>query len=169
MVYGNTQSALYLAVDRHNHGVSEDALPTEHRRAPTDGQPRSEHRQNCRENGRKNHPEDCCRNRPENNCRNNTENCCDFGSTKRNNSNNNCHTNDAQNHCKNVSQNCPRNDCQSCPENSTRNCSQNKGKNILDSLFSDKDMLLIAGLMLVLLSESADYKLIIALAAVLLS
>ena len=95
------------------------------------------------------HPENSCEKHcekhPENHCDNRHENTCDKRPEKR--------------------PELPREDpCGDCPKN-PRN---NRRGNPIDNLFSDKDMMLIAGLILILLSENADNRLIIALAIVLL-
>ena len=73
-----------------------------------------------------------------------------------------------ENHTKNASQNHQKNESDHQPQNGCRSCPNNSGRNPLDSLFSDSDMLLIAGLIFVLMTQKADNKLIIALAIALL-
>lgn len=74
-------------------------------------------------------------------CENYTENCTDFG----------------QKNCEKNARNCCENDCKNCPKNDA-----------FSRLISDRDFLLVAGIILILLNEKADFKLILALAIVLL-
>lgn len=66
--------------------------------------------------------------------------------------------------CENYTENCTdfgrkncENDCKNCPKNDA-----------FSRLISDRDFLLVAGIILILLNEKADFKLILALAIVLL-
>ena len=79
-----------------------------------------------------------CAQKSRENC---TEKCTDFEGKK-------CEKN-ARNFCENACKNCPKNDA-------------------FSGLFSDRDFLLVAGLILILMNEKADFKLILALAIVLL-
>ena len=79
-----------------------------------------------------------CAQKSRENC---TEKCTDFEGKK-------CEKN-ARNFCENDCKNCPKND-------------------VVSRLFSDRDFLLVAGLILILMNEKADFKLILALAIVLL-
>ena len=65
--------------------------------------------------------------------------------------------------CEKSAENCSEK-CPKFTENFCKNCPKNDA---FSRLFSDKDFLLVAGLILVLLNEKADMKLILALAIVL--
>ena len=90
-------------------------------------------------------PRKCAEINPENcakkPCENYTENCTDF----------------ARKNCEKNARNCCENDCKNCPKNDA-----------FSRLISDRDFLLVAGIILILLNEKADFKLILALAIVLL-
>lgn len=67
-------------------------------------------------------------------------------------------------------ENCSENSSKKYTENSSKKCCQNCPKiDPFSRIFSDRDLMLIAGLILILLNEKADQKLIFALLFVLLS
>lgn len=61
-----------------------------------------------------------------------------------------------------------RDRCEKCPRNDSAACPKNVPSDPLSRIMSDRDMLLIAGLIFILWHENADKKLIMALAIVLL-
>ena len=147
MVWNSTQSALYKAVDDYNSSVISG----------------ENHSRNCIENNL----EKCTEKVPENcskidvnfdpkigekseriSCEKTAENCSK-----------NC-----ANFKEKIDENCTEK-CSKFTENFCKNCPKN---DTFSRLFSDKDFLLVAGLILVLLNEKADMKLILALAIVLL-
>lgn len=140
MVWNSTQSALYKAVDDYNSSVISG--------------------ENCRENYTEKipekHLEKCTEKVP--------EKCCE-----------NCSKNDV-NFEQKIGENCTKKFCEKSSENCTEKCpkfTENFCKNcpkndVFSSLFSDRDFLLVAGLILILMNEKADFKLILALAVVFL-
>lgn len=68
--------------------------------------------------------------------------------------------NNVKNHTENRSGNCSRSECRGCPYNAPNDP--------ISRIMSDRDMMLIAGLIFILWRENADRKLIMALAIVLL-
>ena len=147
MVWNSTQSALYKAVDDYNSSVISG----------------ENHSRNCIENNL----EKCTEKVSENcskidvnfdqkigekseriSCKKTAENCSK-----------NC-----ANFKEKIDENCTEK-CSKFTENLCKNCPKN---DTFSRLFSDKDFLLVAGLILVLLNEKADMKLILALAIVLL-
>ena len=147
MVWNSTQSALYKAVDDYNSSVISG----------------ENYSRNCIENNL----EKCTEKVPENcskidvnfdqkigekseriSCKKTAENCSK-----------NC-----ANFKEKIDENCTEK-CSKFTENFCKNCPKN---DTFSRLFSDKDFLLVAGLILVLLNEKADMKLILALVIVLL-
>lgn len=103
------------------------------------------------------------------NCRkklseNSPENCAEKCSKNDVNFEQKIGENRAKKICEKSAENCSENCPKSC-ENFCKNCPKNDS---LSRLFSDRDFLLVAGLILVLMNEKADFKLILALAIVLL-
>ena len=88
-----------------------------------------------------------------------SKNCANFKEKTAENCSKNC-----ANFKEKIDENCTEK-CSKFTENFCKNCPKN---DTFSRLFSDKDFLLVAGLILVLLNEKADMKLILALAIVLL-
>lgn len=145
MVWSTTQSALYNDLSRY--------YEDEKRPRNRDKFEPEKIEQIIEEKRPEKSNENCCENTDENPSKNREEicrKCDDFQS-------------DA--HCPH----CPGNHCpgnQGCPR---LPCVQNQQCDPITRLMSDKDMLLIAGLILLLIKQGADRKLILALAFVLLS
>ena len=147
MVWNSTQSALYKAVDDYNSSVISG----------------ENYSRNCIENNLEK-----CTEKVSENCSKIDVNFDQKISEK-----------SERISCKKTAENCSKN-CANFKEKTAENCtekcskfSENFCKNCpkndtFSRLFSDKDFLLVAGLILVLLNEKADMKLILALAIVLL-
>ena len=143
MVWNSTQSALYKAVDDYNSSVKSCENHTEN------------YREKCTEKV----PEKCSK-IGVNFDQKMGENCEQISREK---SAENCSKN-----CANFKEKIAENCTEKCPkftENFCKNCPKNDA---FSRLLSDKDFLLVAGLILVLINEKADMKLILALAIVLL-
>ena len=147
MVWNSTQSALYKAVDDYNSSVIlgekyTGKIPENNPEKCTEKVP-----EKCSKidvNFGQKIDENCDHNSREKTAENCSKNCANF----------------KQKNDENCTEKCPRfteDFCKNCPKNDT-----------FSRLFSDKDFLLVAGLILVLLNEKADMKLILALAIVLL-
>ena len=140
MVWNSTQSALYKAVDDYNSSVisGENCRENYAQKIP------EKHPEKCIEKCTEKVPEKCC------------ENCSKNSVNFEEKSAENC----SKKSCENSAEKCPEfteNFCKNCPKNDP-----------FTRLFSDRDFLLVAGLILVLLNEKADFKLILALAIALL-
>ena len=150
MVWSTTQSALYNDLSRY---YEDDKKP----------------RRSCENsnNSAQNSPEKCneklpekCENKCPENCGNNYPEKCGNKFPEK------C----PKKHDKKPEKNCEDRDlpvCQNCPCN--RQTPTDQISKIISDKFSDKDMLLIAGLIFLLMKQGADKKLILALAFVLLS
>ena len=143
MVWNSTQSALYKAVDDYNSSVKTG--------------------------------ENHCENYTEKTPEKVPEKCSKIGANFDQKMGENCEQISREKSAENCSRNCAyfkekigENCTEKCPkftENFCKNCPKNDA---FSRLFSDKDFLLVAGLILVLLNEKADMKLILSLAIVLL-
>ena len=155
MVWSTAQSALYKAVDDYNSGVK------------------------CGENYRKNIAENNCEKYPKNtsekcgnferkNCGNFKENCAEKYPE---NSRENCGNFERKN-CENYGEKCSeKNDCKNLQNDAkftAKNCKTGIFANSISQPFADKDFILLAGLIFILMNEKADSKLILALVFVLL-
>ena len=155
MVWNSTQSALYKAVDDYNSSVISG----------------ENYSRNCIENNL----EKCTEKVPENSSKIDVNFEEKFGENHTQNQpekfTENCskkNNNFERKFCEKSEQNYRENCAEKCPK-FTENCCKNCPKNDpFSRLFSDKDFLLIAGLILVLLNEKADMKLVLALVIVLL-
>ncbi|MGN0669867.1 MAG: hypothetical protein ACI4JZ_04895 [Oscillospiraceae bacterium] len=151
MVWNSTQSALYKAVDDYNSRVISG--------------------ENCREKYIEKTPEKCTEKVPEKCCENCSKNDVNFDQKFGENCECISREKNAEKCSKkfaNFKEKIDENCAEKCPkftENFCKNCPKN---DTFSRLFSDKDFLLVAGLILVLLNEKADLKLILALAIVLL-
>lgn len=171
MVWSTTQSALYNDLSRY---YEDEKRPRKSSGNPDNFKPDPD--ENCRCELPEKCPQCCddkcaeehdksCGSRPVKCAENFDVNCC-CGSEK--------NSENRGKNCCNGSQKCTENTCEEknppCP-----NCPhirQNQGDLITRTIsekFSDRDMLLIAGLIFLLMKQGADKKLILALAFVLLS
>ena len=108
--------------------------------------------ENCREKTPEKMPENYAQKMPEKITGNCSKNNCDSEGKN----------------CANFREKCAEKSAEKSPkftENVCKNCPKNDS---LSRLFSDRDFLLVAGLILVLMNEKADFKLILALVIVLL-
>ena len=140
MVWNSTQSALYKAVDDYNSSVISG----------------ENHSRNCIENNLEKCTEKV------------SENCSKIDVNFDQKIGENCERISCEKTAENCSKKFCENSAEKCPkfnENFCKNCPKNDP---FSRLFSDRDFLLVAGLILVLLNEKADFKLILALAIVLL-
>ncbi len=159
MVWNSTQSALYKAVDDYNSRVNSGEF---YHNNYTEKMPEI-NLEKCTEKV----PENCMKNSSnfdekfgENFAEKSFEKCAEKCSKNSVNFEEKFGENNTKNCRENCTEKCPKfteNFCKNCPKNDT-----------FSRLLSDKDFLLVAGLILVLLNEKADMKLILALVIVLL-
>lgn len=190
MVWSTTQSALYNDLSRY---YEDDERPLKNREN-SDPFKTGSVEKNCDELPEKsgdNTPENYYDNSHENYCNNSHENCCGNSHEKcGDNTPENCRNNSSEKRRDNLPEKCgnkyPRNFgnkcgkdpekdhenknptvCPNCPR--IRQAPSGQISRLISDKFSDRDMLLIAGLIFLLMKQGADKKLILALAFVLLS
>lgn len=154
MVWSTTQSALYNDLSRYYEDEKKprkNSENTENSSEKTDEKCCNKLPEKC--------PRDCDQIIPENCCKDSHENCGIIRSEK-----------PAENHPKKDPPACPaRQACPNCPHCPNYPNIRQTPSDPISRIISDKDMLLIAGLIFLLMKQGADQKLILALAFVLLS
>lgn len=194
MVWSTAQSALYKAVDRFNTsslGNENSCNNTPEKSIENCSKNSPNFAENYCENSGENCPKSSS-NFAENFCKNSGENCSKSSSNfvgnycenSRENCPKNC-ANFAENYCEKsgekASENCKKSEkssdfaekigckrLQNDPKFTAKDCKNGNFANFLSQPFADKDFILLAGLIFILMNENADKKLILALVFVLL-